>query len=43
MRRSLVLAAMLGALAAPGAPGAEPGDLHVIYTSEVRGTVGICG
>jgi len=43
MGRSLVLGAVLGALVTSGAPGAEPGELHVLYTSEVRGTVGICG
>jgi len=39
---SCVVLAVAGLVAVASAEAAEPG-FHLIYTSEVRGTVGICG
>lgn len=43
MRSVLWAAAILGILSGAGTSRAEPDELHLIYTSDVRGTVGICG
>lgn len=43
MRTLLWAAAILVILAATGTGRAQPGELHLLYTSDVRGTVGICG
>ncbi|MEW6488591.1 MAG: hypothetical protein AB1578_11860 [Thermodesulfobacteriota bacterium] len=43
MRSLLWAAVILGILSGAGTAGTVPEELHLIYTSDVRGTVGICG
>lgn len=43
MRTLVWAAAILGILSGAGTARAQPEELHLIYTSDVRGTVGICG
>lgn len=43
MRTLVWGAAILGILSGAPAARAQPEEIHLIYTSDVRGTVGICG
>ncbi|MDW7712306.1 MAG: hypothetical protein SCH98_17710 [Deferrisomatales bacterium] len=41
--RAWILAAAALLLWPASSRGDQPGELHLVYTSDVRGTVGICG